>query len=461
MVRQLESEFRDVLREACPGWTKSNAVAAEKKLAKVGVVDVATLDLFLERGANKRLSDAGLKTFRADTLCALRSWLSAYHIQSRAHSVVAKESDEQEVYEALEEGEVSQSTTTTLSTEQPELPISHMSAPDLPCHEHAAWLQGAVNDYTFSLEDRRWLEYLQRYGFCVLHDVLPAPDFQCIQECFWQEIAHVVPGLKRGSPDTWNFPGAGGSSNGIIRGYGLPQSGFAWAVRTHPRIRRAFASIFGTDSLAVSMDSVKLVGCSAGPADPPWLHRDQLLDVPAYSIQSIFSFYEVGPENDGTILIPSSHLEDYPWDYFQEANGSMLRAGGRARNSVRIPAGLQDRFMARAIKPLVPGNGLILFNSRTIHASAPDMSTRWLREPGPPHPNRVSVSVAMCPKSRRSEETRRYKVSILENSCSATHWADDELLNGPVWGPETGVPPDTRLRHLPPPELRSEYLMML
>ena len=39
-----------------------------------------------------------------------------------------------------------------------------------------------------------------------IQDVIPVEDFTQIEETFWREIAHVVPGLKRGNPATWRFP---------------------------------------------------------------------------------------------------------------------------------------------------------------------------------------------------------------------------------------------------------------
>lgn len=335
-------------------------------------------------------------------------------------------------------------------------------------HWQKMWDQGSVSEYTFDLEDQRWVKYLKRQGFCVLRDVLPANDFQQVEEQFWSEIAFVVPGLRREDPLTWHFPGQ--ESHGIARGYGLPNSNFAWAVRTHPRVKRAFELIFRTDQLAVSVDSVKLMGTGVGEPGPFWLHRDQLKDVAAYSVQSIFAFYEVGPLNDGTILVPGSHRASYPWDEWQRsARGvprPMLRAHGRERNNVRVPEELQEAFMAQAVKPRVPGNGLVLFSSRTIHASSPDPGARWLREreapaaPPRPRPNRVAVSVAMCPRARRSLQTLVYKMTLLKSRCSTTHWPDDEVARGRVWGRDEAWAGGDGFRVLPPPSLESESKRM-
>jgi len=290
----------------------------------------------------------------------------------------------------------------------------------------------------------------------------------------------VLPTLDRKDPETWKFPR---DSRGIARGWGLPHSDFAWFLRVHPRMRHVFALIYGTEDLVVGMDSVKLDDDECRGPGAPWLHRDQLKDVFVYSIQSIFTFYEVGPQNAGTILIPDSHFEEYPWDSEQEGV-SLLRANGRLRNSVKVPSELQHALMARAIKPRVPDNGLILFNSRTIHASTPSSVVRWKHEaeyrrprPALPRPNRVGVSVSMCPRSRRSEACRSRKMRVYCNQGSTAHWPDDELHWPDEW---TGVDghdmnevwdrwasqsresamdkwrerPESHYRHLPKPDIR-------
>jgi len=322
------------------------------------------------------------------------------------------------------------------------------------------WSQGCPSDYTFAVEDPGWPKHLRRHGFCVLSGVLPEADREEILDGFWAEMAQVVPGLRRYDPSTWDFPGA--ASTGITRGYGVPQSDFAWAVRGHPQIRRVFELIYRTDQLVVSMDSVKLVGTGVQEPGSFWLHRDQLKDVAPYSVQSIYTFHDVGPLNDGTILIPDSHKEMHAWDEWQRSGRGaiipMLRAHGRDRNNVRVPEELQEVFMNRAIKPFVPANGLILFCSRTIHASSPDAEARWLRErrsleppPEPPRPNRVAVSVSMCPRGRRSPQALFYKMTLVKSQCSTTHWADDEVLKGKAWGRDEGQVGAGKFKVLPTP----------
>mmetsp|Transcript_124220 Transcript_124220/g.362598 ORF Transcript_124220/g.362598 Transcript_124220/m.362598 type:complete len:516 (-) Transcript_124220:153-1700(-) len=68
----------DVLWQSRPTWTPAMLAAAQRKLAMVGIHDLASLDRALSGGLNRRLRKAGLKTFSADTIVALRRHMDAF-----------------------------------------------------------------------------------------------------------------------------------------------------------------------------------------------------------------------------------------------------------------------------------------------------------------------------------------------------------------------------------------------
>ena len=55
-------------QQARPAWSVKELASVNRKLGDVGVSTVAGLVELLESGANQRLSQAGLKTFRAETV---------------------------------------------------------------------------------------------------------------------------------------------------------------------------------------------------------------------------------------------------------------------------------------------------------------------------------------------------------------------------------------------------------
>lgn len=68
----------DALWKSRPRWTPAMLAAAQRKLAMVGIHDLASLDRALSGGLNRRLRKAGLKTFSADTIVALRRHMGAF-----------------------------------------------------------------------------------------------------------------------------------------------------------------------------------------------------------------------------------------------------------------------------------------------------------------------------------------------------------------------------------------------
>mmetsp|Transcript_63495 Transcript_63495/g.148012 ORF Transcript_63495/g.148012 Transcript_63495/m.148012 type:complete len:885 (-) Transcript_63495:29-2683(-) len=64
-----------VLSAARPTWTARDASAVQQKLAKVGITTIESLAAALEGPLNDRLRDAGVRTFTAETICALREHL--------------------------------------------------------------------------------------------------------------------------------------------------------------------------------------------------------------------------------------------------------------------------------------------------------------------------------------------------------------------------------------------------
>ena len=104
----------------------------------------------------------------------------------------------------------------------------------------------------FSEPNQDFLVHLEQNGYAVLQGVL-GNAVQCFRDEFWRAMTSVVPDLDYRNEQTWNFPKG---FRGIVTSYGLPHADFAWMIRAHPRLRHAFASIFGTNDLVVSLDAV-------------------------------------------------------------------------------------------------------------------------------------------------------------------------------------------------------------
>jgi len=269
-------------------------------------------------------------------------------------------------------------------------------------------------EHVFDKTGDGFRRHLAAHGYAVLRGVLGGAGAAKLTETFWREMSLVVPGLQPGDPSTWNFPHGG---HGICASYGIPQADFAWHVRTSPRAYEAFRCVFNEDDLVVSLDAVFLARGAAGMRPRPWLHRDQSPHVAAPSYQGVYSLFEIGADNGGTVLVPNSHLRHDAWE----------KGCGRV-NFLPLPKELQGQYAQQAVKPWVPPDSLLVFNSRLIHAGEPSREERLDPATGAKLPSRIALAVAFCPKRRRSEATRLRKLATYRSGLCSSHWADDHFV---------------------------------
>eukprot|EP00930_Biecheleria_cincta_P054802 TRINITY_DN41201_c0_g1_i1.p1 TRINITY_DN41201_c0_g1~~TRINITY_DN41201_c0_g1_i1.p1 ORF type:complete len:409 (+),score=60.02 TRINITY_DN41201_c0_g1_i1:200-1426(+) len=262
----------------------------------------------------------------------------------------------------------------------------------------------------FTQPDDDFLAHLHHHGYAILHGVLGSEQAnELFLQKFWSAMTAIVPGLDPHKRQTWTFPKG---FRGIVSTYGLPQADFAWDIRAHPRVYAAFAKIFGTQDLVASLDAVILEEGVAKTKLSPWLHKDQRPSYTGLSVQAVYTHFASGPHDAGTCVVPGSHKVTYDWE--KRSSGDHIRAPA--------DCGLS------AVKPDVPADSLVFFNSRLVHASVCGQGVQRPRTHGDvPRPARLGLCVAYAPRSRRSESTRRRKEkAYLDGQCSS-HWPCDKF----------------------------------
>mmetsp|Transcript_21580 Transcript_21580/g.50334 ORF Transcript_21580/g.50334 Transcript_21580/m.50334 type:complete len:433 (-) Transcript_21580:22-1320(-) len=304
-----------------------------------------------------------------------------------------------------------------------------------PLQSPAAVLRPAAEAHIFDEPSEAFREHLASKGYVALRGVLPEMEIDSFLKQFWSELQQVSPSINPARRETWKFPDG---FRGIVHTYGLPQASFAWKVRTLPKVHAAFARIFSTTDLCTSMDAVIMQDALPKCKPKPWLHKDQSIERSTdLSVQAVFTLFESGPLDAGTCLVPESHLVTYPWEE------------GNRLHHVRVPPG--TGIEGKVVKPNLPPNTMLFFNSRLVHANQP-ASTLRSNDPitNLPRPGRIGACVAMAPKSRRSSATlRRKEAAYYKGECS-THWPCDNFALKPKSKWQAPLPGASRLP--PPPE---------
>jgi hypothetical protein len=98
--------------------------------------------------------------------------------------------------------------------------------------------------------------------------------------------------------------------------YGVAHEDFVWDIRTEPGVVKGFSTVYGTDDLIASFDSINItfprrVDIKDNKA---WPHQDQDPTRPGFRcLQGIVNLAPNGPDDGGLIIMKGAHLlsEEY------------------------------------------------------------------------------------------------------------------------------------------------------
>ena len=124
-------------------------------------------------------------------------------------------------------------------------------------------------------DDVNWKEYLDKYGFVVINNVLDDEAYADLFTQFYLNWSNVARNFDFHDKTTWTRENCPMMWDiGMITGYGLAHAGFQWGLRTHPSVLDIWKRLHGTDDLVVSFDGFSVF---LTPEQKPnmWLHIDQ------------------------------------------------------------------------------------------------------------------------------------------------------------------------------------------
>jgi len=267
-----------------------------------------------------------------------------------------------------------------------------------------------------------WVSYLKQHGFVLLKSVVSSQEVETAKGYLWDWLENLGSGIKRNDYRTWtneNWPGALFPGFATTHGGGQIQS--AWYLRSLPAVKNAFAAIWETQELAVSMDTfilwrpwwnshdqslswepeVEPVHCDQNPYRKPGFH----------CVQGMIPLLPVTPESGGLRIV-------------QDTNNDETQEQMRKKyTSLKFG---EDWCMLQFNDPLAenpqliiadPGD-LILWDSRTIHGGL--VGTGGTEESN--ELVRASLTVCMMPKSKVPEKIAARRREAYERGWTLTHW---------------------------------------
>jgi hypothetical protein len=203
--------------------------------------------------------------------------------------------------------------------------------------------------------------------------------------------------------------------------YGVAHEKFMWDARMEPGVIGAFATLWETDELLASFDSlnVTLPNRKDIPRKGAWEHIDQSpLRRGLHCVQGIINLSPSGPEDGGLMVYPGSHALN---DEFFDTKTDKSTWDPLDRYLFD-----QDQlawFKARGVKPhkvCAEVGDLILWDSRTIHYGAePTENSNQIR---------TVIYAAYTPARLASPDQIELKKQVFNSFGGTTHWPHDNIV---------------------------------
>lgn len=231
------------------------------------------------------------------------------------------------------------------------------------------------------------IEFWQENGYVIVHEAAPAKNLQAVIDAIWtfQEMSPDDPQTWYRSPDRVNgMPELNGS--GMVEMYNHPA---LWANRQLPRIHGAFADIWNTDKLWVTIDRANLnVPNRPGFEFAGFIHWDidTSLDPLPFDVQGVLSLTDTVPGQGGFQCVPGMPKRLPEW----------IKTQPRDRDPHRPDlTGLKvETIETRA-------GDLLIWNSQLPHGVSPNESDR----------PRMAQYISMSPAQEHNEHARQWRIN--------------------------------------------------
>lgn len=234
--------------------------------------------------------------------------------------------------------------------------------------------------------EQRELEHWHEQGYVVVPEAAPADLVQAVTDAIWE-----FQGMDPGDPETWYRPQARENGMPELNGAGMVEMYHhpaMWAVRQLPRIHDAFADLWGTEKLWVSIDRVNLnVPNRPGFEFRGFIHWDidtSVRPLPR-DVQGVLSLTDTGGGRGGFQCVPGMPRRLGEWIATQPADRDPYRPDLAGLEVVEVDTRAGD---------------LLIWDSRLPHGVRPNTSAR----------PRLAQYVSMSPAREDDEALRQGRI---------------------------------------------------
>jgi Phytanoyl-CoA dioxygenase (PhyH) len=242
-------------------------------------------------------------------------------------------------------------------------------------------------------------DFWEDNGYVIVHDAVPRENLEAVIGVIWNFLE-----MDRNDPSTWYRDPE--RLNGMPE---LNQSGMVelyhhqtlWDNRQYPRVHAAFADIWGSEKLWVTIDRVNL----NPPARPGWdfqgfIHWDidTSLRPLESKVQGVLSLTDTSGEQGGFQCVPGFPRRFEQWVRTQPASRDPWQPDLTGLEIRRVETRAGD---------------LLIWNSLTPHGVARNSSVR----------PRLAQYITMFPVQEDNEELRRSRIRMWRESLTPEGFA--------------------------------------
>lgn len=231
-------------------------------------------------------------------------------------------------------------------------------------------------------------DFWQQNGYVIVRNAVPAENVQAVVETLW-----AFTEMDRNDPATWYRTPA--RENEMVE---LNKAGMVelfhhqslWDNRQYPRVHGAFADIWGTEKLWVTIDRVNL----NPPARPEWDFKgfvhwdlDTSIHPLPFDVQGVLSLVDVTEEQGGLQVVPGFHRIIADWIKTQPADRDPWKPDITGFELQHVAANAGD---------------LIIWHSLLPHGTGRNNSTR----------PRLAQYISMFPAKEDDEALRQERITM-------------------------------------------------
>ena len=230
------------------------------------------------------------------------------------------------------------------------------------------------------------LQFWNENGYVVVEQAVPAENVEAVKQSIW-----AFTGFSPDRPDEWNRPPERRNGMEELNGAGMIEMYHhpaLWANRQLPRVHGAFADIWGTDALWVTIDRANFNPPNRdGRTFEGFIHWDidTSEDPLPFDVQGVLALTDVAEGDGGFQCVPGMPRLFPEWVKTQPPD--------RDPNRPDLTG-----LTVRAV-PLKAGD-LLIWNSQLAHGVSPNRSD---------HP-RMAQYIAMSPAQEDNEAARQWRI---------------------------------------------------